>query len=85
MLEKVAYSVEPGRISEPVEVDGGWAVLETLEREPFDPAALDAERDAIAQSLRQQKRTQFFQAYMGGVRERIRVERVPDVYNRIVG
>jgi hypothetical protein len=66
-------------------VEDGWAVLEGLEREPFDPVAFAEERDTLARSLRQEKRDRFFQAYMNGVREKIPVERVPEVYRRIVG
>lgn len=84
-LEKVAYSLEPGAISEPVQVESGWAVLEVLEREPFDPVAFAGERTQLASSLRQQKRNRFFEAYMNEVRDRFRVERVPDVYRQIVG
>ena len=84
-LDAVAYSLEPSGVSEPVRVDAGWAVLESLEREPFDPAAFAQEQSSLASSPRQQKRDQFFQAYMGGVRERFDVQREPDVYRRIVG
>jgi peptidyl-prolyl cis-trans isomerase D len=85
VLEQLAYSLEPGALSEPVEVEGGWAVLEVLEREPFDPVAFADERASLERSLRQQKRSQFFQAYMNGVRDRVDVQRDLEVYRRIVG
>jgi hypothetical protein len=66
-------------------VKGGYAVLRVVEKKAFDPVAFEKEKAALAVSLRQSRRSQFFQAYLGQVRPRFPVERHPDVVRRIVG
>jgi peptidyl-prolyl cis-trans isomerase D len=84
-LEQVAYELPLGELSEPVRVDGGYAVIEVLEKQAFDPLAFGQERDKIANAVNNQKRSQAFQAYMSAVRERTSVDRVPEAYQRVVG
>lgn len=84
-LEAAAFALPEKALSEPVRIAGGYAILRVLERNSFDPAAFEKEKPRIAAALRQEKRNQFFQAYLNEARDRFRVERRPDVFQRVVG
>jgi len=84
-VDAAAFSLPLKTLSEPVRVSGGYAILRVLERNAFDPAAFEKERARIAAALRQEKRNQFFEAYLNLVRDRYTVERRPDVFRRVVG
>jgi peptidyl-prolyl cis-trans isomerase D len=84
-LEAAAYGSTPGLVSDPVRTSSGYAVIEVLEHEPFDASRLQEQRPEIARTLLQQKRNQAFQAWLNQVRRAIEVDRVPEVYERVVG
>jgi len=84
-LEAAAYGSSEGVVPGPVRVQSGYAVIEVLEREPFDPVQFDEQKPEIARGLLQQKRNQAFQAYLNQVRHGTEVDRVPEVYQRVVG
>jgi peptidyl-prolyl cis-trans isomerase D len=84
-LEQAAFSLPEKTLSEPVRAASGYAVLRVLEKKPFDPQAFEREKMAVASSLQDNKREQFFQAYLGDVRQKARVERRPDVFRRLIG
>lgn len=84
-LEEAAFSLPEKSFSEPVRTAGGYAILRVLERKPFDPVAFAAQKAQIAASLRQQRKSELFQAYLSQARERYAVERRADVLKRVVG
>jgi peptidyl-prolyl cis-trans isomerase D len=84
-LEAAAFGIPEKTLSDPVRVTGGYAILRVLERNAFDPVAFEKERARVAATLRQEKRGQFFQAYLNEARDRFRVERRPEVFQRVVG
>jgi len=83
-LEKVAFSISEGTLSDPVRVPAGYAVIRVVERKAFDPAEFAKQKASIASSLRQQKKSELFNAYLGQARDRVTVERLPDAYKRVV-
>lgn len=84
-LEEAAWDLEEKSLSAPIRAGAGYAVLRILEKKAFDPVAFEREKAAIAASLLETKRSQFFQAYMSEVRERAAVERNPEVFRRLLG
>jgi hypothetical protein len=68
-----------------VRVATGHAVLRVLEKKPFDPAAFEQQKVALMSSLRQEKRSQLFQAYLNQARERFTLERRAEAFQRILG
>ncbi len=74
-LEDAAFGLAEKMLSAPVPVSGGYAILRILERKPFDPVAFEKEKDSLLTTLREQRRQQFFRAYMNQIRERYPVER----------
>jgi peptidyl-prolyl cis-trans isomerase D len=84
-LDEAAFSLPAETISDPVRTADGWAILRVTERQEFDAEAFDRERPRVTASLRQQKQSQVFQAYMGSARERYEVRRNPEAYRRALG
>jgi peptidyl-prolyl cis-trans isomerase D len=100
-LEEAAFSLPEGQLSEPVrapgssssgkpaatekELAGGWAVLRVLERHGFDPAAFEKEKPRIVASLRQQKQSEAFEAYIAAARDRYEIHRRNDAWRRALG
>ena len=84
-LEEAAFSLPVETISDPVRTADGWAVLRVTEHKEFDTEAFDRERPRVVASLRQQKQSQAFQAYMGAARERYKVRRNSEAYRRALG
>jgi peptidyl-prolyl cis-trans isomerase D len=84
-LDKVAFTLEPETLSDPVRVADGWAILRVLQRQGFDPVAFEKEKPRLVASVRQQKQSQAFQAYMGAARERYEIRQNPEAYRRAIG
>jgi peptidyl-prolyl cis-trans isomerase D len=83
-LEQAVYDAPVGALSEPVAVEGGYALVRVIERQAFDAAAFQKEKDAITGSLREARKQQLFRAYMTQARERFPVERYGTL-DRIIG
>ncbi len=69
-----AFSLQPGGVSTPVLVAGKYIVFQVVEKTPFDEEAFQAQRASIAEQLAQQKRTEFFNAYIQNIIENLRRE-----------
>jgi peptidyl-prolyl cis-trans isomerase D len=82
-LDAVAFTLPDKTLSEPVAVAGGYAILQVLERKPFDPAAFDTAKKSFKASLESQARSKLYEAYMGEVRRKASVEKVASVYRRL--
>jgi peptidyl-prolyl cis-trans isomerase D len=82
-LEEVAYALPEKTLSDPVRAGSGWAILRILEKKSFDPVAFEKEKASLASSLRDERRGQLFQAYMGQARQRFTVERNAEAFRRV--
>jgi peptidyl-prolyl cis-trans isomerase D len=83
-LEQAVYDAPVGTLSEPVAVEGGYALVRVIERKAFDAAAFAKEKDALTASLRESRKQLMFRAYMTQARERFPVERYGTL-DRIIG
>jgi peptidyl-prolyl cis-trans isomerase D len=98
-LEEAVFSVPEGQLSEPVRAPGtsskppaadkglagGWAVFRVLERKGFDAAAFAKQEPRIVASLRQQKQSEAFEAYIAAARDRYEIHRRNDAWRRALG
>ena len=84
-LEAVAFSLPEKTTSDPVRTSSGWAVLRVLERKPFDAAEFAKQKGPIAASLRQQKQSELFRAFVVAARERYEIARDAKAYRRALG
>jgi peptidyl-prolyl cis-trans isomerase D len=83
-LDDVAFALPEKTLSDPVRVGAGYAVVRVLEKKAFDPAAFKEQRASLEESLRQDKRNQLFQDYMGQARQRFPLERRGEAFKRVV-
>jgi peptidyl-prolyl cis-trans isomerase D len=84
-LDEAAFTLPEKTLSEPVRTAAGWAVLRVLEKKSADPVTLASERQQLAASLREQKRSELFRAFLIEARERYQVTRNPKAYQRAIG
>ena len=84
-LDEVAFSLPLETLGDPVRTADGWAVVRVTSRTGFDTEEYARERPRVEVSLREQKRNQAFQAYLGAARERYEVRRHPEAYRRALG
>ncbi len=84
LLEEAAFSLPEKTLSEPLRVPAGYAVVRILEKKMFDPEEFSKQKGQIASSLRQQKKSELFQAYMSQARERYTVDRQAEAFKRVV-
>jgi len=52
IFEKVAFDLKPGEVSNPIEAEGAYHVLQLVRRIPADGASFDAVQDALRRHLR---------------------------------
>ena len=73
-VEAVAFAMEPGTVSEPIETGGAVAVVHLVEREDASAEDLDVQRDRLRDQLVATRQGQFFTAYMTRVKERLAID-----------
>jgi peptidyl-prolyl cis-trans isomerase D len=84
-LDEAAFSLPVGTHGGPVRTADGWAVLRVTERLSFDPEAFERDKARVVASLRQQKQSEVFQAYVGSAQDRYEIRRNPEAYRRALG
>jgi hypothetical protein len=84
-LEETAFSLPEKATSDPVRTASGWAVLRVLEKKPFDAAEFTKQKGQVAASLRQQRQSDLFRAFVVAARERYEITRDAKAYRRALG
>jgi peptidyl-prolyl cis-trans isomerase D len=84
-LDTAVFVLAEKKLSDPIPVPDGVAIVRVLEKKPFDPQAFESQKASLISSLEAQKRQRLFQAYMAEARQRIVVDRRPDLMKRVVG
>jgi peptidyl-prolyl cis-trans isomerase D len=84
-LDEAAFSLPLETLSDPVPTADGWAILRVTSRTDVDAEEFAREKPRVMASLRQQKSTEAFQAYMSSARDRYEVRSNPEAYRRALG
>jgi len=84
-LEEAAFSLPEKTLSEPVRAPAGWAVLRVLEKKPFDAAELARQKAELRASLKQQRQSELFRAFLIAARDRYPIERNAAAFRRALG
>jgi peptidyl-prolyl cis-trans isomerase D len=84
-LDETAFGLGEKVLSDPVRVASGYAVLRLLEKKAFDPAAFESQKRSLIASLKDERKSQLFQAYLKKARQGLTIERRPDIMKRFVG
>lgn len=83
-LDEAVFSLPEKVVSGPVSVPAGFAVVRVLEKKSLDPAAMEGQRSSVTASLKSEKRSQLFQAFLRESRQRFPIERREEAFRRIV-
>ncbi len=67
-FEKVAFKLEIGKISDPVQTQFGWHVIKVEEKRKRPPPPFDTVKDTITDQLTQQKTTETLRGLQGAAK-----------------
>jgi len=82
-VDKAAFSLPVGGVSAPIATSDGTVIVRVVQRDEVTPAQIKSGSEAFRAELLNERRTQFFNAYMSKARERMKVEVKPDVVSRV--
>ena len=67
LVHEQAFAMDPGGISTPIPVANKYVVFHLAERSPFDEGKFDEEKSQLSDNLTEQKRNEFYAAYVQNV------------------
>jgi peptidyl-prolyl cis-trans isomerase D len=85
VVDRVAFALKTGDTSAPIPTDTAVIVAHGKDRQDVSPAALAAGRDALHDELLQQRRQEFFGAYMSKAKEKMKVDFNENTIRTILG
>ena len=84
-LEEAAFALPEKTLSAPVRTASGFAVLRVLEKKPFDAAEFARQKPQLRVSLRQQRQSELFRAFLIAARDRYEISRNAEAMKRALG
>jgi peptidyl-prolyl cis-trans isomerase D len=84
-IEKAAFALAAGAVSDPIATADGATIVKVVERQDVKPAEMAASRESVRQDLVDERRAEFFTAYMAKARERMKIDLNREVLNSILG
>ncbi|HSP89850.1 MAG TPA: peptidyl-prolyl cis-trans isomerase, partial [Vicinamibacterales bacterium] len=84
-VEKAAFALPAGTVSDPIVTADGTTIVKVLERQAVKPDEMAASRESVRQDLLDERRTEFFNAYMEKARQRMNIEFNREVLDSIIG
>ncbi|MFO7691571.1 MAG: peptidyl-prolyl cis-trans isomerase [Vicinamibacterales bacterium] len=84
-VEKAAFALAAGTVSDPIVTADGTTIVKVLERQDVKPDEMAASRESVRQDLLNERRTDFFTAYMVKARQRMNIEFNREVLDSIFG
>jgi peptidyl-prolyl cis-trans isomerase D len=83
-IDKIAFSLPPGGVSDPIVTPQGTAIVRVAEKETVSDAQIAAGRDQLRDELVNQRRDRFFSGYMVKAKEQLKIEINQDTLQRAV-
>jgi peptidyl-prolyl cis-trans isomerase D len=84
-LEEAAFALAQGAVSDPVVTENGAAVVKVVERTTATPEELAKNKESIRSELLNERRQQFFAAYMAKARQRMTIRTNPQTIAQVIG
>lgn len=75
-IERAAFQMQPGEISDIIETRAGFHVIRVGERRPEGPVPFEEARETIRARLTDREREATIRDYVAGLKEKARVERI---------
>jgi peptidyl-prolyl cis-trans isomerase D len=82
-VEKVAFSLPKGAVSDPISTNDGTIIVRVVDREDVTPEKFRQAREAFRAELLNDRRSRFFSAYMAKAKEKSKIEVNNDVFRRV--
>jgi peptidyl-prolyl cis-trans isomerase D len=82
-VDRVAFDLPAGAVSDPIQTTDGTVLVRVVERDEVTPEEFRLAREQFRAELLNERRGQFFTAYMSKVKERISIEVNNDVLRRV--
>jgi len=84
-VDKAAFALPAGGVSEPIATPNGSVIVRVAERQDVTPDALRQAKESFRQQLLNERRDQFFAAYMTKAKQGMKIQVNADVAKRIIG
>jgi peptidyl-prolyl cis-trans isomerase D len=84
-VDKVAFALPQGGVSDPVATAQGTAIIRVVEKAPVSDTDIATGRDTLREELVNQRRDQFFSAYMQNAKKNLKIEIRQETLARVVG
>ena len=84
-VDKVAFALPVGAVSEPIVTGGGTLILKVAERDPVTDEEYNQARDAFRAQLLSERQGRFFSAWMTKAKQRMTIAINDDVLKRTLG
>ena len=82
-IDKVAFTLPTGGVSDPVTTSAGTVIVRVVERDDVTPDEFRLGRETFREQLLTERRGRFFSAYMEKAKARMRIEVNDDVIRRL--
>jgi peptidyl-prolyl cis-trans isomerase D len=83
-VDEAVFAVERGEVTPPIETPDAIVVARVVERGEIDQATFEEERQGLRTQLLQQRRNEFFSAYMSKAKQRMRIQFNDDTIRTIL-
>ena len=84
-VDKVAFSLPVGGVSDPIPTTGGTVIVRVAERADVTPDAFKQARETFRTQLMNERRERFFSSYMTKAKEGMKIQVNNDVVRRVLG
>jgi peptidyl-prolyl cis-trans isomerase D len=84
-VDKVAFALPAGAVSDPITTDNGTVIVKVLERDEVTPDEFRSAKETFRAELLNERRNRFFAAYMTRAKEKMAITINNDVVRRVVG
>lgn len=84
-IDTAAFALQPGQTSDPIQTDTAVVVVHLREKQDIVPEGLAAQRENVRAQLINQRRSEFFNAYMAKVMDGMNIEYNAATLNTLLG
>jgi peptidyl-prolyl cis-trans isomerase D len=83
-VERVAFELPAGSVSDPIATDAAVVVVRVVEREEVTPEQIAAGRDELRELLLNEQRSRFFSSYMTQAKQRMNIQVYTQVLRQVI-
>lgn len=73
-LEEVAFALDVDEISDPIETDDGFVILEVIEKREAKEAVFEEVKDKVADAYKEEKFNELYPGFLEGLRSKAKIQ-----------